>query len=370
MRGMSKTARAVLILLIITVASFAIAGIMLYAQYGENNFADLAGNGFAPSGAVNVDEEKTHSVAGVNNIYISTTSEKINFITSDSDELKVRFYGSYSSSDSKYRPELTLTESGGDITVKVGYKSHIGPLMFNSDLKLDVYLPAAYAKSLDVRTTSADITIDEIASLEVFKGQTVSGSLTAKRINASRAELAAASGALSINGQFDSIRCSATSGNITSEDIQAKTAAFDTASGNIRVNAAADDLKLHSNSGEITAEQVDAKSCRAETASGGITLRGNPGKLEAASASGNIRLEYGELSNDISVTTTSGSTSIKLPENAEFRLAFNTASGRSKVDFPVTISGTSDRRGMSGTVVSDRNSIKVTSTSGDLNISK
>ncbi len=370
MRGMSKTAKAVLILLIITIASFAIAGIMLYAQYGENNFADLADKGFTPSGAVNVDEEKTHSVAGVNNIYISTISEKINFIKSDSDELKARFYGSYSSSDSKYTPEFTLTESGGDITVKVGYKSHIGPLMFNSDLKLDVYLPAAYAKNLDVRTVSADIAIDEIPSLDVFKGQTVSGSLNAKRIKASRAELASASGNLSIDGEFDSIRCNATSGKITSEGIQAKTAAFDTASGDIRVNAAGDDLKLHSNSGKITAEQVNAKSCRAETASGGITLKGNPGKLEAASTSGNISLEYGELSNDISVTTASGSTSIKLPENAEFHITFHTASGTGKSDFPVTVSGTPREKGMDGTVVSDRNTIKVTSTSGNLNISK
>lgn len=370
MRNMSKMAKLVLILLTVTIASFVIAGVIFYAEYGSNNFAGINGDILRPSGSIDVDEEKTQSITGISNIYVNTTSDEINFIKTDSKELKANFHGYYSSSSKEYKPELTVTTSGSEIRIKVDYKPNTGVFMFNSNLKLDIYLPAAYTKNLDVHTTSADVNIDEITSLEGFNCKTLSGSLKAKLVNAGKAELTTTSGNMSINGTYDSIISNSLSGEIKSAGITAKTASFDTTSGNIRLNVTADDLKLHSLSGEVTAEPVNVKSCRAETTSGTINLRGNPGRLEAISVSGEVKLEYGEFSNDINVRTTSGGADIRLPETAEFHLNYKTASGNSRVDFPVTVSGTVGRKGIEGTVVSDRNSINVTTISGSLDITK
>lgn len=370
MRDMSKMAKLVLIILIVTIASFVVAGVIFYGEYGGNNFAGLNSDSFRPSGAVDVDEEKTQSVTGINNIYVNTTSDEINFIKTDSNELKAHFHGYYSSSDKNFRPEFTVTKTGSEIRIKVDYKNHIGVLSFNSNLKLDVYLPASYTKNLDIGTTSAGVNIDEITSLEGFKCKTTSGGIDAKLVNAGKAELGASSGSTRINGTFDSIDCKATSGEINSDGITAKNASFETSSGAIRVNVTADDLKLHSTSGEITSGNVNAKTCSAGSSSGRIELRGNPGKLDANATSGEVDLEYNDYASDIDVRTSSGSVGIKLPANAEFHLTHNTSSGESRVDFPVTVSGASSRRGIDGTVVSDRNTINVTTSSGSLNITK
>lgn len=370
MRDMSKMAKLVLILLIVTVASFAIAGTIFYTQYGGNNFEVLNGDGIRPSGAVNVDEEKSQSVTGISNIYVNTTSDEINFIKTDSNELKAHFHGYYTSSSKEYKPEFTMTTSGNEIRIKVEYKPHIGVLMFNSNLKLDVYLPAGYAKNLDAHSSSGGVNIDEINSLESFICKTTSGSIKANLVNAGKAELGASSGSTSINGTFDSFDFKATSGEFDSDGITAKSASFETSSGSIRVNVTADEVKLHSTSGEIVSNRINAKTCRAEASSGRIELKGNPGRLDAGTTSGEVELEYDEYASDINVGTSSGSVGIRLPENAEFRLGYKTSSGDSKIDFPVTVSGISGRRGIDGTVVSDRNSITVTTSSGSLNITK
>ena len=370
MRDMSKMAKLVLIILIVTVASFVIAGVIFYGEYGSNNFSALNENALRPSGSIDINEEKTQSITGISDIHVNTSSDNINIIKTDSNELKAHFHGYYSTSNKEFKPEFTMTTSGSEIRIKVDYMNHIGVLRFNSNLKLDVYLPAGYTKNLDIHTSSADVNIGEITSLEGFKCETTSGSLDAKLVNAGKAELGASSGSMSINGTFDSIDFKATSGEFNSDGIKARSASFETSSGLIRVNVTADELKLHSTSGEIISNQVSAKTCRAESSSGSIILSGNPGKLDARSTSGEVELEYDEYASDINVGTSSGSVGIKLPENAEFHLGYKTSSGDSRVDFPVTVSGTVERKGINGTVVSDRNTINVTTSSGSLNITK
>jgi DUF4097 and DUF4098 domain-containing protein YvlB len=136
------------------------------------------------------------------------------------------------------------------------------------------------------------------------------------------------------------------------------------------LNITAVDLKMESTSGTIKAVQINAKNCEARCSSGSILLTGNPGKINASSTSGDIRLEYSEYASDITIAASSGSVKIKLPGSAEFRLSHKTSSGESNIDFPVTITGGTSRRGIEGTVVSGRNIIDVTTSSGDLDIIK
>lgn len=370
MGNMSKTAKFVVILLIVTIASFAIAGLIFYEEYGKNNFADLNGDVFKPSGSVDVDETKTGSVTGIENIYINTPSDDINIIKTDSGELKAHFHGYYSTSVADYKPEFTLTSGGGDMRIKVEYRPVVGQLRFNSNLKLDVYLPAGYAKNLEIGTASGSVRTDGINALESFTCKTASGDLEAGPVNARTARLQSSSGNAAITGEYGSFEFQAASGEFRSEGIKADSASLRTASGNIRLKGSIGDLKLNSTSGEVLAEQLIAGTCKAETTSGSVTLKGNPGKLEASASSGEIRLQYDEFASDITLRTISGDAFIKLPQDAQFRLDYDTVSGDKKIDFPITINGNSKEKGVHGTVVSDRNYIKVSTTSGSLEITK
>lgn len=367
---MSKTAKLAVILLIVTIGSFAIAGIIFYAEYGGDNFSALKGDAFKPSGSVDVDEEKAQSVAGVKNIYINTSSDNITIMKTDSGELKAHFHGYYSTNSADYKPEFTLVASGDEIRIKVDYKPHVGALMFSSNLKLDVSLPAEYSKNLTIESSSGNVGIDGINALESFACKTASGNLEAGAVDAGAARLQSSSGNTSITGKYGSFEFQATSGEFSSEGIEADTASLRTSSGKIRLKGTVGDLKLGAVSGDILGERLIAKTCKAETSSGSITLRGNPGRLEASSSSGEVRLEYDEFASDITIRTSSGSAAIKLPQDAEFRIDYDTASGNSKIDFPVTVYGNTGKKGIEGTVGSDRNTVKVSTSSGDLEITK
>ena len=367
----SKMKKFVLILLVVMITSFAIAGVIFVGEYGKDNFSILRNDShpdLRPNDAVDVNEEKTEDISSINSIYVSTPSENINFIPSDASEIKAHFYGYYSTNNKEYKPEFTATVSGDELRIKVDYKPNISMLRYSSNLKLDIYLPKTYSNNLQVNTSSGSISIDEIIKLESFICKTTSGSLTAKLVNAKKADLGASSGSMKISGTYDNFNFNATSGSFNSDGITAKYASLGTSSGSIKINASTDELKLHSTSGSLTADPVSAKRCTLSSSSGRITLKGAPGDVDATLTSGDIDLEYSEYDNNINIRTSSGSTGIKLPQNSEFHLKYDTSSGSGRCDFPITLNGAQVRNSIEGTVISDRNSITVKSSSGDLNI--
>lgn len=362
----STMKKFVSILVIVMIASFAIAGMIFVGEYGENGFAALDDK-IRPANAIDVDEEKTEPLVGIKSIKVKTSSDDITFIPTDSNEVKARFHGYYSANAKDYRPELTTTLTGEELTIKVEYPTFIGNISGN--LKLDVYLPKAYSDSLQINTSSANVTIDEL-NVAGFICKTTSGDVNARLVNSDKAELGTASGKTRIAGKYGSFSFNSTSGDFNSDGITAGNAVLKTTSGKIQLNVTADDLQLHSTSGDLIADQVNAKNIKLDTASGKTLLRGIPGNVDATSASGDMNLEYTKYDNNIKIGTASGKTAIKLPQDAEFALEYKTASGTGKCDFPLAITGSQVRNNLEGTVVSGRNKITVNSASGDLNITK
>ncbi|HHW30598.1 MAG TPA: DUF4097 domain-containing protein [Clostridiaceae bacterium] len=72
----------------------------------------------------------------------------------------------------------------------------------------------------------------------------------------------------------------------------------------------------------------------------------------------------------VNIETTSGDSKIKLPEGSEFHLSFTSTSGEVSSDFPISVKGTVKKNSLEGTVVSSKNSIKVKTVSGDLELLK
>jgi DUF4097 and DUF4098 domain-containing protein YvlB len=68
------------------------------------------------------------------------------------------------------------------------------------------------------------------------------------------------------------------------------------------------------------------------------------------------------------LSASSGSISIGLPSSQGFELDASTGSGRIKTDFPVTVSGTVERRALRGTAKNGGRLLRVRTASGSISI--
>jgi lia operon protein LiaG len=131
-----------------------------------------------------------------------------------------------------------------------------------------------------------------------------------------------------------------------------------------------DNFQNHTVSGNLIAEALNTKSSTLSSVSGDSKINGFTGNLKTQSVSGDLNVIYISYDDNINVGTTSGDTSITLPQDAQFYLDFSSVSGDSDCSFPIASEENNSRRGLKGTVGSSKNEIKVSSVSGDLNIDK
>ncbi len=142
-------------------------------------------------------EDKTYGIAGIEIIDAGTVSTRVNIVPVDTDEIRIRYYGSYSGMN---KLEFKMELSNGRLHVwevfdRGTFNLNLG---FNrSDLKLDIYIPRTYANDLKINT--------------------VSGALDLKSVHTASSNLRTVSG--EINAQFDEfngdISASTTSGQIS-----------------------------------------------------------------------------------------------------------------------------------------------------------
>ena len=81
-------------------------------------------------------------------------------------------------------------------------------------------------------------------------------------------------------------------------------------------------------------------------------------------------MEYKNFNNNVDLQASSGRIELKLPDNAEFKLNARASSGRITCKFPITVSGEKKDNYLAGTVKSDKNSVTLNTSSGNINISK
>ncbi|MDD2503242.1 MAG: DUF4097 family beta strand repeat-containing protein [Clostridia bacterium] len=275
-----------------------------------------------------IDQEGNESIKGIDAISIQTVSDNINLIPVDSDEVRAHYYGSYSATNSDYKPELVVEKSGSRLKIKINQKSNVNNFSFRSDLKLDVYIPRQFDEDIEINSTSGEVTV-EVLDVDEFKYSNISGDLNAERIEAEKASLNTTSGEINISGEFEKFKFNTVSGNLVSDDLIAKESSYNTTSGEIK-------------------------------------LSGKPGDVSAKSISGNLTYIYSDFDNDIEANTVSGEVEISLPADAGFKLDYKTASGDVRTDFEV--SGNKGEHNLKGTVGDGDGSVDVQTVSGNLTI--
>ncbi|MHB1125574.1 MAG: DUF4097 family beta strand repeat-containing protein [Bacillota bacterium] len=178
--------KIVLILVVIAVVSIAAALSILVSEGGPM--------GLISAQQHNIDEEKSFPVEGITDIRLTTVSEDIQVIPSDSGEIRIRYYG-YSNN----QPELSAVVRGNQLTIQTDHDPKLFRI-FNlspANLKLELHLPKSYTSKLQAGTISGNSDFPDL-NLSTFSFHSVSGDLTAETLNAQRTMLETTSGDIKI----------------------------------------------------------------------------------------------------------------------------------------------------------------------------
>lgn len=238
-----------------------------------------------------LDQEKTFDMEGLEEINFNITSTDVNFIPIDGDELKVHFYGKLNSFTAYSKEIFAIKRTGNTLNIAISLGG-IGIINFNSGL--DVYIPKSYNKNIDFKSSSSDVSINDL-KINNFNYKNTSGDLKMDSFRVNDSKFTTTSGQIigkEFSGDlvFDSV-----SGDMSidyedyNNDIE-----IETTSGDVEIGFSNDPefyLKIKTSSGNIT-NQIP------------ITMTGKTKKNYLEGNAGNSE-------NRISIKTTSGDVELK-----------------------------------------------------------
>lgn len=284
-----------------------LGALIAYAYNPSNPFSMMGGKY-----TVNVDDTKSSDIKDVEAISVKVSSADLNIIPEDREDVKAVLTGYINSSSEVMKPELTVDKSSGRLSIGVkSQKAYFGYV--NMSLKMDIYIPNSYARDLSLDTSSGDINLDKKMLLS-------------------------------------DVTCSLSSGDLTIRNLSCNKFSYDCSSGSLK------------------ADSLNTKETRLDSSSGDITINGFTGNIEGESSSGTISLGYKEFNNNVTLRAQSGDIELKLPESSEFYLDASCSSGEVECNFPITISGKKKDNVLIGTVKSDKNKVKLNTSSGDITV--
>lgn len=255
-----------------------------------------------------LNQEKIEKIDTIDQISIETSSCDVNIITEDREDVKAHLYGNITST---FKPELETKVKGKELLIFTKRPNSYS--IFNSDLKLDIFVPKNYKENIDISSSSSNINIQNELTLNSLSIDLSSGNTKLKDLNIKK------------------LKCEASSGSLTGENIVTESTVLDVSSGTIELNNFTGDLK-------------------------------------GDSSSGSIEVNYNIFDNDIDLESSSGNVKIGLPDDAKFYLDAECSSGDIECDFPIVVIGKQEDNTLRGTVGDDKNKIIINTSSGNVNI--
>jgi len=126
------------------------------------------------------------------------------------------------------------------------------------------------------------------------------------------------------------------SGAVTISDVDAGNMNLNTTSGRISVSSAsAVTISAGSTSGRVDLSGVAAQEIGIDTVSGRIEVGGEFEGLSIGTTSGSVDVNSREMPQRISISSVSGSITLRLPENDGFEISYSSISGSFNCDFDV-----------------------------------
>jgi DUF4097 and DUF4098 domain-containing protein YvlB len=150
---------------------------------------------------------------------------------------------------------------------------------------------------------------------------------------------------------------------------------MESSSGSIRLKKVNGNARIHTNSGSIVLGSING-NVSAEASSGSIELESVNGTIDAKASSGRINCTAGENTGDISITSSSGSVALYIPENFAFKFTSRTSSGSLRTPFSDKLSSPfTDRNSIQGVIGVDNtsegqniNNINIKTSSGSIRV--
>ena len=254
-----------------------------------------------------LDDKKSGSINGISEVSIESTCADINIIPQKRSDVKVHMYGSI---DGTYEPKLYLNISDGILEISTDKERTGSFSIFSSNLKLDIFIPENYNKSLKAATSSGSISLKNKISLKDVSIISTSGSLNLK--------------------------------DLTCENLEGK-----------------------STSGAVSGNSIIVNSADINNTSGTINLSEFKGDLNGETISGKITVDYSDFNNNVELKSISGNIELDLPGTSQFKIKSKSISGKIGCKFPVAIESSDKGKELIGTMGSDRNKVILNTTSGN-----
>ena len=289
---------------------------------------------FSIGGNLKLVNTQSIKLEGIEDLKIKYSSDDVVFYESDSDELIIKEYMSFTPKEE----ELTqITKSGKELRLegkRDGWNGFV--LGFNRNSRMEIYLPAGYKNNIYISTASGNIKSGLILKVREFELTTASGDIEFNEVSGANLTISSASGDIEFNEvSGENLTISSASGNLN----------FKKAEGNRKLSTSSGDIKVYGGSGKTEISSISGSiyvqnsigDFDAGTSSGDIKVEGTIGRKDLHSTSGEIKLENSEgyikaytSSGDIRISNTSGAGD------------FHSTSGQIEVEFSKEITSITD----------------------------
>lgn len=221
---------------------------------------------------------------------------------------------------------------------------------------------------LSVSTTSGDIFFPALEGESLTLSST-SGNIGLERVSGGKLNISTTSGDIKLGQLSGKSDLSTTSGDIQLERLEGN-ASLSGTSSNVTIGNASGSIDISTVSGDIRLDNMSS-SFRFNTTSGNITVCDGTGYGSAGTVSGDIRIFLSELTDGLTLSTTSGNVSLALPETASYTLDFDSTSGGCNTFFDGVLSFSKKGNQANGQYGNNAgNKLNISTVSGDLSITK
>ncbi len=258
-------------------------------------------------------KEEVYTLDNIENISLNLKSSDVEFLVSDTNELKIVQYGGKKSKG--------YNEIVNNKTIKI-IDNPINFMFFNfgNNSRYEVYLPNSYAGNLLINTVSGEITINDFdLNMKEIQVESVSGDIKLNsKIVASEAKVQTVSGEINIKQiNSDKMELETTSGDIEISNIISDNLNIITVSGEVSINHVSNMAKIDTTSGDVTInDALITKASKISTVSGEVEVGMNKEsnciiKTDTLSGDTDIRdNNYNNGEYEFKIGTTSGNIEI------------------------------------------------------------
>ena len=233
----------------------------------------------------NINSSESAPLNNIDTINLKFLSGTINFEYWDKNEISVTANGDVRSSSSIDDIQIKKEISDKSISFSLfNSNSSFLDYIFSKDLSVTVKLPKSYNRSLNITSTSSNITIE--------------------------------------NNDFSSLDIKVTSGDINIT--------------NSKINS----LSITSTSGDMFLNNIASQSSTLKDVSGRINTTNFSGDIDCKTVSGDINIDYSKLNPNNKISTTSGDTMLAIPSTETFSLEQSSISGDIHNNFTPTDNST------------------------------